>query len=174
VSCIATFVTVTCDGMKYKSSTMPNDYNCRAGMFVKSVFIVPISSAIVKSLFSRCASCPSHSSRLTLEVLMRSAQVRLHPWQDAREHGGKHQARQCRSSDIGAVGRHWRRSPPFHPGLHAAGPGRPRADLGLSVECQLPLVIAYYRISLTNYHLLSQPLEKLSMIRSTFSSKESE
>jgi hypothetical protein len=88
VSCIATFVTVTCDGMKYKSSTMPNDYNCRAGMFVKSVFIVPISSAIVKSLFSRCASCPSHSSRLTLEVLMRSAQVRLHPWQDAREHGG--------------------------------------------------------------------------------------
>ena len=51
----------------------------RFGLFVKAVFIVPISSAIVESLFSRCATCPNHSSRLIIEVLMRSAQVRLHP-----------------------------------------------------------------------------------------------
>jgi hypothetical protein len=44
----------------------------RFGLFVKAVFIVSISSAIVESLFSRCATCPSHSSRLIIEVLMRS------------------------------------------------------------------------------------------------------
>jgi hypothetical protein len=109
----------------------------RFGLFVKAVFIVPISSAIVESLFSRCATCPNHSSRLIIEVLMRSAQVRLHPRQDAREHGGRHRGQ--RPADVGAGGRHRRRSPPLQPGLHAAGPGRgPRADLGLSGEHQLP------------------------------------
>ena len=43
----------------------------RFGLFVKAVFIVPISLATVESLFSRCATCPSHSSRLIIEVLMR-------------------------------------------------------------------------------------------------------
>ncbi len=75
----------------------------RFGLFVKVVFIVPISSAIVESLFSRCAICPNHSSRLIIEVLMRSAQVRLHPRQDAREHGGRHRGQ--RHSDVGAGGR---------------------------------------------------------------------
>jgi hypothetical protein len=95
----------------------------RFGLFVKVVpFIVPISSAIVESLFSRCATCPSHSSRLIIEVLMRSAQVRLHPWQDAREHGGRHRGQ--RRVDVGAGGRHRRRLPLLQPGLHAAGLGR--------------------------------------------------
>ena len=84
----------------------------RFGMFVKAVFIVPISSAIIESLFSRCATCSSHSSRLIIEVLMRSAQVRLYSRQDAREHGGRHNGQ--RHADIGAGGRHRRRSPP-HP-----------------------------------------------------------
>ena len=44
-----------------------------------------------------------------------------------------------RHADVGAGGRHRRRSPLLQPGLHAAGPGRgPRADLGLSGEHQLP------------------------------------
>ena len=78
------------DQMKGASSGGKFVKLARFGLFVKAVFIVPISSAIVESLFSRCATCPSHSSRLIIEVLMRSAQVRLHPRQAAREHGGRH------------------------------------------------------------------------------------
>jgi hypothetical protein len=59
----------------------------------------------------------------------------------------------------------------LQPGLHAAGSGRgPRADLGLEVASTNCQVVAYYRISVTNYHLLWQPLKKLSIL-STFSSK---
>jgi hypothetical protein len=65
-------------------------------------------SRLPHSRLPTCATCPSHSSSFILRmVLIRSAHVRLHPKQDACEHGGRH-----RPSDVGAGERHRRRSPP--------------------------------------------------------------